>query len=165
MIKYIIIAVLLCSCYSRPVATRQFGRASATYPDIPADYCSRIYPPTNTIIKGDSIVTVDSIFIAGEQFFDTLTVNDTLRITKTITLPAKIITQRVVITDTVRVVDNAALDLCQIEKRAATLALTTEQDRANKYQARAKKYLMILVGLGALLLLGLFLKLRKKSAK
>lgn len=158
-----ILLVLLAGCYTKKKAVTQHGRSVATYPEIGADYCARIYPPTNTVIKGDSIVTVDSIFIAGEQFFDTVRVDSIVRITKTITLPAKIITQRVVITDTVRVVDNAALDLCNIEKRAATLALTTEQDRADKYKARAAKYLKILIGLGALLLLGLFLRFRKKK--
>lgn len=63
------------------------------------------------------------------------------------------------------VVDNAALDLCNIERRAISLSFEAEQKRADKYQGQAKKRGMIMWGLIAGLLIAagtwIYFKIRK----
>lgn len=162
MIKYLIILVLLTGCYTRPVAVRQHAKAATTYPDIAADYCARVYPSKDSLIKGDTVTVTDTIYEGGTSYIDTVKVLDTVRITKTITLPAKIITRTVNIHDTVIKVNTADLDLCNIERRKVIDSLNKEQARADKYQKRAKVRGFILLGLLLAAIVYLYFKLKGK---
>lgn len=165
-----LLAILFCSCYNQKKATVQHGRAVNTYPVIGAEFCARVYPQKDSLIKGDSVVTIDTLFIGVEDtIIDTVTVKDTVRITKVVQLPGTVITKTVVRVDTVEKESTrllAVIDLCNIEKRAAVTALQTEQKRADKYQGQAKKRGMIMWGLiiGLIIAAGTwtYFKLRKK---
>lgn len=169
MTKYIFLVFLLVGCYSHQKATNQHGRAVATFPDIGADYCARTYPPKDSLIKGDSVIVLDTIYQGGETFIDTVIVpsTDSVRvwITKTVQLPAKVVTRTVTIRDTVVKINTALLDACQIEKRKLTDALTVEQKRADKYQGQAKQRLWILLGIAGAFLVWLFFRLKRKKPK
>lgn len=164
LLKITLLPLLLCSCYSRNIATKQFGRASITYPEIPADYCARIYPAKDSIIQGATIIRVDTLWEAGETFIDTIRIaGKPIEITKTIILPGQTITIERLRVDTVRYENTAALDVANIEKRAAILALSTEQARADKYKKTSRRYLWILIAIGAALGVWLFFKLKPKK--
>jgi hypothetical protein len=144
-----ILALLLLGCYSQEKAQRQHGKAVATYPEIGADYCARIYPPArDTIIKGDTVVEVQIIYEdTGSVIVDTVNNLDTVTITRTITKPTQTIVQRIYQTDTLYRENRAALDLCEKERREAVAALSVEQSRADKYKKRAALRGYILLGL------------------
>jgi len=163
--KYLIFIIVLSGCYSRQKAVKQHGRASATYPEIAADYCARIYPAKDSLIKGDSIVITDTIYTGGLTSFDTTIVMETKYITKTIQLPGTKIIERIFKTDTVVRVDRAALDLCSIERGKALTIATDKTKEADKWRAIARKRFWLLVGLGAAMALGIFAMIRKKVVK
>jgi hypothetical protein len=161
--RYILILILLSGCYNLKKATVQHGRAAATYPAVAADYCARVYPAKDSIIQGATIVRTDTLWGEGETRIDTVFVaGKPVEVTKTIILPGQTITIERLRVDTVRYENTAALDLANIEKRALSLALTTEQTRADKYQGRSRKYLWILIALAGGAAVWLFFKLRKK---
>lgn len=161
--RYLIIALIFTSCYGLKKATVQHGKAVATYPAIGADYCARIYPSRDSIRPGQVITTTDTLWSEGETRIDTIRVpGKPIEVTKTIILPGQTITIERLRVDTVRHENTAALDLANIEKRAALLALSTEQARADKYKKTSRRYLLILIGLGLLTGVWLFFKLRKK---
>ena len=162
MTRYLFALVLLTGCYTLPKATRQHGKAVATFPAIGADYCARTYPPRDSVIKGDSIVTLDTLYIGGEIINDTTVLRDTIRITKVVQLPGREVTRTVIRVDTVRLVNTAAVDLCRIQQGQAVAALEKEQARADKYRKRATTWM--LVALGLLLAAGVwgYFKLRRK---
>lgn len=162
---YILVILVLSGCYSFDKANKQHGRAVATFPTIGADYCARVYPPQDSVIKGDSVIVIDTLTLPGTVTTDTVQVlgTDTIRITKTVTLPAKEIIKTVYIHDTALVVDRAALDACNIEKRQLTAALGTEQARADKYQSQARTRGWALLGLLAAGGVWLYFKFTRKK--
>jgi len=163
--KYLILLILLSGCYSRKVATKQHGRAVSTYPDLAADYCARIYPAKDSLIKGDSIVVTDTIYTGGLTSFDTTIIMDTKYITKTIQLPGTKIIERIFKTDTVVRVDKAALDLCSIERGKALTIATDKTKEADKWRKIAKKRFWIILGMGAGIALGIVALIRKKVVR
>ena len=163
--KYLILLVLLSGCYSRPIATKQHGRAVSTYPDLAADYCARVYPAKDSLIKGDSVVIFDTIYTGGNVSFDTTIIMDTKYITKTIQLAGVRVIERIFKTDTVIRVDRAALDLCSIERGKAIHNEEAQRIECDKWRKIAKKRFWIIVGLGAGIALGIFVALRKKIIK
>lgn len=160
--RYLLLLILLSGCYTRQKATNQFSRAAVAYPELPAGYCARTYPPKDSLIKGDSVVTFDTIYTGGETVFDTVRVADTIRIVKTIQLPGTRIIERVYKTDTIVKINTAALDLCSIERGRALALAEDKTAEAAKWRALAKKRFWIITGMGAAMALGLFLALRRK---
>jgi hypothetical protein len=62
--KYILIILLLCGCYSERKATQQFSRAAVAYPAIGANYCATTYPVHTVTDSSDytaSLKTIDSL--------------------------------------------------------------------------------------------------------
>ena len=161
----LILIILLAGCYTRQKAQKQHGRVAATYPEIPADYCARMYPAKDSLIKGDSIFVSDTIFTGGNVSFDTTIIMDTKYITKTIQLPGTKIIERIYKTDTIVKVNTAALDLCSIERRDAIFLAKDKTAEADKWRKIAKKRFWMLLGAGFVITLGLFGFLRKKLTK
>lgn len=162
--RYLILSLIFCGCYSRPIATKQHGRAAATYPDIAADYCARTYPVTNETIKGDSVFITDTMWGEGTTRIDTVYVaGKPFEVTKTIILPGKTVTNTIYRTDTVVKENTAALELSRGNERKAVAGWNAETNERKKYQGRARKYLFGLIGAGALVGLWLFFKFRKKK--
>ena len=156
--KYLILLILLSGCYNQRKATVQHGKAVATFPAIGADYCARAYPAKDSLIKGDSVIVFDTLYV-GEVLFDTVTVNDTVRITKH--LPGKVITQRIRVVDTFRVVDKASLDLCSIERGSAITQLEKKTGEYDKMKTGRNKWRMIAIGL--MIVLGLWVAFKLKT--
>ena len=162
----IILCILLSGCYNQRKATSQFGKAVTAYPKIGADYCAITYPPKEKLIKGDSVIVLDTIYTGGETFFDTVyTSPDTVLITKTVTLPAKVINKTITLHDTLVVENTAALKSCQLDNSKMLSLLHDKTKEADKWRKTAKKRFWIIAGMGAAMALGLFLALRRKVVK
>lgn len=161
---YGLIIVLLSGCYSISKAKSQFSRAAVAYPELPADYCARTYPPRDTVVKGKDSIRVDTLWGAGETFIirDTLKSRDTIWIKTVERLPGQVITRTVLRTDTVYQENRAALDLCSIE-RGRAIAISTEKTKeADKWRKIARKRFWVIAGMGLIIVFGLFGFLRKK---
>ncbi len=158
-----IACLLLTSCgYPYRKAQAQFGRAAATFPELPAGYCARVYPPKDSLIKGDTVTTYDTLW--GEGHTDTLYSfhRDTVRLI--IYKPGQTIVQTVRVTDTLRVVNTAAVDACRIDNTRLVRLQAEDRLTADKWRAIARKRFWIILGLGAGIVLGIFLIVRKKAA-
>ena len=165
MIKYLLIILLLCSCYTERKAKGQFGKAVTAYPGLGAAFCAIAYPCETNPVRSDTVTVYDTIYTGGDTVFDTILVNDTVRVTKTVQLPGKVITRTLTIHDTVRIKDQAALKVCELARDEATRLQGEERAERMKYQGRARKYLYGLIGAGALIGLWLFLAVRKRVKK
>lgn len=157
-------AVLFSGCYSLNKAKSQFGRATVAFPELPADYCARTYPPKIQVVNGKDSVRVDTLWGAGELVVirDTMRARDTIWIKTVERLPGQVVTRTVLRTDTVFQENRAALDLCGIERGNAILAAERSYKEATKWRAIAKKRFWIILGMGFVIALGLFGFLRKK---
>lgn len=154
----IILFVLLffSGCYSERKAKDQFSKAAIAYPAIPAEYCATAFPVKDSIIKGDSIISFDTLYIEGGIVTDTVIDKDTVRITTTKTLPAKIITNTVHIRDTLIQENTAKIKACEIDKNKMIGLLEKKTSESESWQAKAKKrgkimwlLILIIIGLGA----------------
>jgi len=165
LLLFVIATVLLLfimtlgGCYNQRKAAVQHGKAVATFPAIGADYCARVYPAKDSLIKGDSVVMFDTLWGEGVIIVDTLRLKDTLLITKQ--LPGKVITQRIRVVDTFRVVDKAALDLCSIERLSAITQLEKRTAEYDDMKAKRNKWRLIAIGLMVVLGLGIIAKFKK----
>lgn len=166
MIKYLLIIILLASCYTERKAKGQFGKAVTAYPPIGAGFCALTYPClVSPVSTSDTITVTDTIYTGGDVMFDTITVNNTVTVTKTVQLPGKTITKTVLIHDTVKVKDNAELKSCEFARDGAVRLQEAERLERVKYQNRSRKYLYYLIGAGALIALWLFFFIRKRVKK
>ena len=149
-------------CYNQRKATVQHGKAVSTFPAIGADYCNRIYPCKDSVIKGDSVIVYDTLW---GNTVDTITevkvFEDTVIVTKVIQLPGKVITKTITITDTMRVTNTAALDLCSIERKAATLSADAFRQERDKYKSNRNWWRKVAIGLMIVLGLGIIAKFKK----
>jgi len=172
LLLFVIATVLLLfvmtlgGCYNQRKATVQHGKAVATFPAIGADYCSRIYPCKDSVLKGDSVIMYDTLW---GNTIDTITevkvFEDTVTIIKTVQLPGKVVTKTITITDTMRVTNTAALDLCSIERLSAITQLekrTAEYDDMKSKRNKWRKSSFITWGILALGLIGFIYRKTKK---
>lgn len=164
-ILIILCLVLLTGCYNQRKATVQHGKAVATFPIIGADYCARTYPARDSLIKGDTVLNFDTIYVAGETYLDTVRIGDTIRITRTVQLPGTIIKERYYIHDTVIKVNTAAVDQCAILRDQAINIATDKTKEAAKLKKSSNKWRMIAIGLMIVVGLGLFFKARTMFTK
>ena len=81
------------------------------------DACAENYPVKDSIIKGDTVVTTDTL-TEFEIYIDTTVVKDTVYITRM--MPSKIITKTIRLTDTVIRRDNARENVLQDQVRDCT---------------------------------------------
>lgn len=163
-IFWIVSALTGCG-YPMSKAKSQFAKASVAYPELPADYCARTYPPQ---IKSDTTFTSDSALyqqtideLQGDlsnsnQTVDSLIkqlgVGDTacrkyLAIIidlqkKIMALKQKVITLPPIVNTfhtKETVVNTAALDLCSINRDKAIGLLEKKTAEYDKWRAIAKK--------------------------
>lgn len=160
----LLFTVLTClaSCYGPQKAAKQHGRAVTTFPQIGADWCAKTYPvEVDTILIGDSIIHLDTLWGEGQTYYDTLLVRDTLRITKIIEKPLYI-TKTVHRVDTLFKESAARLDQCALARDVALRLLEKKTEESDNWESKAKKRFWVILGMGATMLIGLFLALRKK---
>jgi len=145
--KYIVILLLLSSCYSQQKARVQLGKAVTTYPEIGAEFCALTYP-VKELVKSDTLYKTDTI-INGFTFIDTayIKIRDTVTRTITKTLPNKIVTNTVHIRDTIVKENTAAKGLCEIERNRAIGIATEANLRADKWQGKALTRFWLLLAL------------------
>lgn len=159
--------LLLSGCYNQKKATIQHGKAVATFPVIGADYCARVYPSKDSLIKGDSVVIRDTVQGVGTIKIDTVfKEGKPVEILKVITLPGQTIRELITRVDTVEKESTrllAALDLARINLGKSMDALAVQNLRADKYQKQAKVRLWILIAIGAVAGLLLFFRLRSRK--
>jgi hypothetical protein len=153
-VAFILIGALSAlGCYNQRKATNQFSKAVVAYPKIGADYCGDAYPVRDSIIKGDSILTTDTVTYF-EQLSDTVMIHDfdTVRVYITKTLPAKIITNTIHTIDTIIKEGGgtlAKLTSCQIDNSRLTQLLVTVTADRDKWQGKAKTrwwWIALLIG-------------------
>lgn len=164
---FIILIVTAAGCYTLPKAKTQHGKAVSTFPVIGADFCARVYPCLPSEIRSDTVTVFDTLWGEPtiEVLTDTLKFNDTLRIVKTVQLPSKTITRTVTIRDSIRVIDKAALDKCEIERKQETTRANSEQQLKEKFRGQRNKAYFIIAGLGLLIGLWAFFRFRKRTKK
>lgn len=162
--KYLLLLILLCGCYTERKAKEQFSKAAIAYPKIPAEFCANEFPVKDSIIT-DTLLTTDTLYVEGLS--DTIMIQDfdTVRITITKTLPAKIITNTVHIRDTIIRENTAALKSCEIDKSKTIDLLVKKTAEADKYKGQAKKRGWIMWGLIALLIAYVGLRIYLKAKK
>jgi hypothetical protein len=135
--KYVVICLVLASCYSPKTAQVQFARAAVTYPEISAGYCARVYPSKDSFIIGKDSIRVDTLW--GDVVIRDTVIEksvDTVRIYYTTQLPGKVITRTTVRTDTIRWENRAALDLLNI----ANEKLLSKLDKAELQRDKEREY-------------------------
>ena len=135
--------------------------------DALAAICATEYPVKTEYIKGDSVITFDTIYTGGELIIDTV-VNyskDTVIITKTVPV-TKVVTKTVTIVDTVVKENTAAveatkIDLNKCNDKYASLFLKYEKlfDQSDKYRKQRNTAYWIILGLLVLLFRKPLLKL------
>ncbi len=59
------------------------------------DLCAEMFPVKDSIIKGDSVLLFDTLFIEGEITIDTMVTKDSVFITTVKRLPAQTITKTI----------------------------------------------------------------------
>lgn len=163
MMRFIFACLLLSGCgYPYKKAQQQFGKAASTYPELPANYCAKVYPvKTDTVLRGDTVVHFDTIYTGNDPVFDTITVKDTVRITKTVTNRV-LVNKQVVRVDTVIRESTAALEACRIDNSRLTRLEADDRAVSDKWRRIARKRFWIIIGMGAGILLGLFAIIKKK---
>lgn len=161
VVALVVIVIAFTGCYTAKKAKAQFSKSVVAYPELAADYCARTYPPKDSLIKGDSVVTYDTLWGAGIIHFDTLYSfhKDTVFITRF--APGKTIIQTIHQTDTIYQENRAALDLCEIERRAAVLAQKQLTDERDSWKGKAKKRFWIILGLATLIAISIVWKVYK----
>ena len=161
----LLLSMVLSSCYSSRKAKGEFGRAVTAYPEIGATFCAITYPAKDSLIKGNSTVTYDTLYGAGTIEYDTVysRSKDTVYITKYI--QGNTIREVVRLTDTVVRVDMAALTSCRLEQGKIVDLLTDKTAEELKQRKLAKKRFWIITGMGAAMALGLFVAIRRKIVK
>jgi hypothetical protein len=146
MIALTLVAMLLgmSSCYTERTAQKQVDKAHHRYPDVPAKFCSDIYPPTDS-------VSVVKEYLQGEDhvFTDTLMefhhLHDTLILTKYITKTIKT-TDTLRDTRYVQQENKALVALRDAELKTLNSQLLSITDSRNNW----RRYALILSGILAL---------------
>lgn len=159
----VIITALLPGCYNERKATSQFSRAAVAYPEIPAEFCATTFPAKDSLIKGDSVTTTDTLYIEGEITTGTLLVNDTLRIITIRTLPGKTITNTVHIRDTIIRENTAAVRSAEIERGKAMDLLVLQTAATGKAKDSRNIWRIIALCSLAVNVIGIYLKISKIS--
>lgn len=156
--------ILLCGCYTRNKAQQQFARSTVTYPEIAADYCGRTYPVRDSFIRGKDVMKTDTLWGDGETIVlrDTIRSRDTVFIKITNQLPGKVIERTYYRTDTIKIENTAALDLSRIEMNKAINLASDKTIEADKWRKIAKKRFWIILGMGAVMALGIFALIKRK---
>ena len=129
------------------------------------DICAEIYPVKDSIIKGDSVLVLDTLYIPGEISTDTLIEKDTVRITTTKTLPSKTIIKTVHVIDTIVRENTANIEACKDDNRKLIDLLTVKTKESDTWKGKAKKRNIIIFILAGAIGMWTFIKLKSKFTK
>jgi len=143
----VFLCALMSSCYSERKAANQFGRATAAYPGIAANFCAVTYPPKERTTPGATVIIRDTL--PGLVHMDTTRVMDTMVITRFIQGPTiREVSTRV---DTIVVVNQAEVTACRLDLTKTLGLLKEKTDEAAKWREIARTRFWVIFGLGALL--------------
>lgn len=146
------IAIMAGGCFTEKRAQKSFSKVVEQYPHIPAKHCADEYRTDTITVKGDSILSFDTIYVGGEIFNDTAFINDTVYVTEKYT-NERVITKTVKITDTIYRENKAALDLCSIERGSAIRQLEKATEELKKVKAGNRNKLWIIIALSAVVVM------------
>jgi len=154
----IFLFIVLSGCSAAQKAQRQEKKIqkAAQYllsVDALDELCEEVYPVRDSIIKGDSVLLFDTLYIEGEIITDTLIEKDTVRIVTTKTLPSKTITKTAHVIDTIVRENTAAVNACNDDKRKLIGLLEKKTIENEDWKDKAKKRFWVIVGLMALIFL------------
>lgn len=164
----LIIMLLLSSCYTPKKAEKQVIKAQISYPAVVANHCATIYPPKiDTFIRteikqGATVTEYDTIKI------DCDSVNHFAGVSKMVKVPIGKIKYRVdtFTREVVRNVENTAktsyleANIKQIQKANDSInsKFQSEKNKVIKIKGARNIWRWIAIGLGAFLLLPIFIK-------
>lgn len=148
-------------CLTEKKARVKHSVIVTAFPIIGAEYCAANFKPRDSLIKGNSVIKFDTVFVGGEVLIDTVRSLDTIRIIKTVQLPGKVITKTVVRVDTIRIESTAKLEVCKNQLGQMIGLLTAKTAESDKWKGKSRKHFWIMSGLGSLLLIIAGLKIRK----
>lgn len=150
--------ILLCGCYNEKKAIQQFNKAALNYPRLPAAYCSDHFPVRDSIIKGDTIITIDTfyntnILDTGGFIFhrapfpsdDPVVIwpyrgrRDSILGSAPQKPIIKMIVKTIKIIDTIFRENKAELKLCEIYNDKLTDLLVRKTNESDGFQHKAKK--------------------------
>jgi len=154
-----IIVISFSSCYNQKKATAQFSKAAINYPIIPAEYCAVTFPPKEKLIKGDSVLVTDTLYMADGVVTDTLTTKDTVYITKT-EVKTKVVTNTITRTDTIRQTDQAQVKAITIKRDEIQSLLVKKTNEYDKVKKNRDWWRIVAICCMAVIGLGLLFKLR-----
>ena len=167
--------ILLAGCYNERKAQKQFVKAVGNYPKIASDYCGSQYPCVDSIVKGDSVVHWDSLWVQGDTVYlpttydlsdwqDKVIGHDTL-IWYKVCPPSKIITKTITITDTIKQTDKAALKSCEIDRSSLISQLNKKTIELDSFKKKAKTRGWVMWGLVVFIITVVSLNVYLKSKK
>ena len=159
----ILLPLILAGCYSQRKAKSQFSKAATAYPELPADYCARTYPPKEKVVKGADSLIFDTIYTPGETITETYYNQDTVYYHTKEILPGQVISRTQLRVDTIYTENRAALDLCSIERGKAISLLQDKTKEAAKWKRRAVTRFWIITGMGLGFLFFLLAKQLKRA--
>ena len=157
----IAVLLLLTGCYSERKARGQHAKAVVAYPKIGAEFCAENYKPKDSIAPGITVTVIDTIYQGGEIITDTVFSKDTVHIRTIVQQPGRVITNTVHRVDTMYIENIAALKVAANERRQAIELLAAKTTESDKWRTIALKRFWIIAGMGAVIGIGLFLRIRK----
>lgn len=109
--KYLLIILLLAGC----ITSKKVKRYLNEHPDTSAEYCAETYPVKDSLIKGDSVVTYDTLW-GIEVMHDTTEVANEVKVPiQVIKFVPQIVTKTIKITDTIIKENTARVSYLEIE--------------------------------------------------
>lgn len=150
------------SCFTPYKATRKFSKINTIYPEIVDEYVANHFPIKDSLIKGDTVLTFDTLYIAGELQTDTLITKDTVFIIKT--LPPKLITKTIHIHDTIIKeggATKAKLELSEINNRKLTTLLEKKTNEYDKVKKKRDWWRIVALCCMGIIGIGVFFKVKK----
>ena len=161
-----LILLIFPGCYNYRKAANQFGRASTSYPEIPAQYCAISYPVKEKIIPGKDSLIIDTLFVGGgEIIFDTIYRKDSVFFYTTERLPGSLITKTIYKTDTAYIENTAKLSLCELNKNKLIDLYAASSKELYQWKQKAKKRFLGIVALCTLLTFAIINLIKKKFKK
>lgn len=151
-IVYLALAMVLTAVFTRCSPVKKAIETFDKHPDAAAEYCADRFPVKDSLIKGDTVTTIDTSY---EMLFitDTVRTLDTVRITitKPVTVTkTRIITDTVIRENTARVTAlNNQVEACQVtvnDRDARITRLQADYDGMKAKRNKWRLWLWIAVG-------------------
>lgn len=159
--RYLILLVLV-GCTSTKKQQKKAEEFLNAHPEVEARRCAQNYPPDTTFIKGDTVLTYDTLVTKGDSIPCPPTVNesgDTVYV-KVKCPDSKTVTVYLDRVDTVVLMNTALVDYYRFRNDSlnkVVIKVTTQRDDAKD---KAANRLWIIVALGIALAAGTFLRIK-----